>query len=349
MKKHIIILTAALVIIGSIIWSGRSGDTPSEEYSTTVPVRVGYATREVFTNLLKSLGTTEALMDVEITTEKSGKITAIHFFENQAVEEGELLVELESSVERAALQEARVTLLEDHRVLQHYQQLVKRSAISQTVVEEQKARVAASEARLVAAEAALSELSIKAPFAGVLGFRLISPGTLIEPGTPITTLDAINTLKLEFTAPEFWIGKIAVGDELAAVSVAYPERIFEARVEAVGNRVDPVTRAVVLKARLENKEHLLKPGMLLEVTLQGASRETLVIDEEALLQEGKSKFVYLVVGKDKVKRQSVETGVRRRGKIEILSGLEVGDRVVREGMQKIRSGSKITILASGDA
>lgn len=345
MKKHIAIFFIFLALIGLVLWDG-GGKKEIPERTFAIAVRTGFVTPEVLTSQIKSLGTTEALMDVDITTEKSGKVTAIHFDANQAVKAGELLVELDSEVEQAALQEAKVTLAEDKRVLDHYEKLIRTRAVSQTVLDEQKAKVATSEARLAAAQAALSQLYIKAPFSGVLGFRLVSPGTLVEPGDSITTLDAIDVLKLEFSVPEFWIGKIQAGDSLAATSVAYPGKVFNARVFAVGNRVDPVTRAVILKARIDNSERLLKPGMSLEVVLNGAAREVLLIAEEALLQEGSTRFVYVVTADNKVERRPVETGIRKNGVVEIVSGLKAGEQIVREGAQKVRPGSQVTILAN---
>lgn len=345
MKKNIIILASVLVAATLVMWRG-GGEAPKRE-PLAVAVRTTFVMPDTIASKLSALGTTESYMDVDVTTKKTGKVIAIHFKANQSVAKDDLLVELESAAEQAALQEARVTLAENQRVQTHYEKLFKTRAVSQTLLEEQRAKVATSEARLSAAEAALAEMTIKAPFAGDLGFVEVSPGALIEPGDRITTLDAIDTLKLEFTAPEHWIGNIKVGDTLSAVSVAYPDKVFKARVYAVANRVDPVTRAIALKARLDNKERLLKPGMSLEVTLGGASREALVIDEEGLVQEGNRRYVYLVGADKKIELREVETGSRRDGKIEILKGLEVGEQIVREGVQSLRPSTQVAILPDG--
>ncbi len=343
MKKNIIILASVVAVATLLMWRGGAEAPKREPFA--VAVRTTFVTPDLIASNLSALGTTESFMDVEVTTKKTGKVVAIHFKANQSVAKGDLLVELESAAEQAALQEARVTLAENQRVLAHYEKLFTTRAVSQTLLEEQRAKVATSAARLSAAEATLAEMTIKAPFAGDLGFVEVSPGALIEPGDRITTLDAIDTLKLEFTAPEHWIGNIQVGDTLSAVSVAYPDKVFKAKVYAVANRVDPTTRAIALKARLDNKKRLLKPGMSLEVTLGGASREALVISEEGLLQEGNKRFVYRVGADNKVELREVETGSRRNGKIEILKGLDVGEQIVREGVQSVRPGTQVSILA----
>lgn len=343
MKKNIIILVSALVVAILVMWRG-GGEAPKRE-PAAVAVRTTFVVPDSIASKLSALGTTESAMDVDVTTKKTGKVIAIHFKPNQSVEKGDLLVELESAAEQAALQEAKVTLAENRRVQAHYEKLFKTRAVSETLLEEQRATVATSEARLAAAEAALAEMAIKAPFAGDLGFVEISPGALIEPGDRITTLDAIESLKLQFTAPEYWIGNIRVGDTLSAVSVAYPDKVLKAKVYAVGNRVDPITRAIAIKARLDNKDRLLKPGMSLEVVLDGAAREALVISEEGLLQEGNKRFVYLVTADKTIEMREVETGSRWDGKIEILKGLQVGEQIVREGVQSVRPGTQVTILS----
>lgn len=217
MKKHIAIIGVALIAIVAIVWKGNGDSDAGGPDSAPVAVRVGVVEERRLAHELTTPGTTEALMDVEITAERAGVVAAIHFTANQSVAEGDLLVELESSEQQAALQEARVTLAENRRVLRHYQTLGATKAISETEVAAQQALVDAGEARVAAAAAILEKMRIAAPFGGVLGFRLISPGTLVQPGDVITTLDAIDILKLEFFAPESWVGRIETGDTLAAV------------------------------------------------------------------------------------------------------------------------------------
>lgn len=345
MKKHSVIILAAIALIALILWFGNATDTQYAAPPPDVNVRVGTVQRQPLRDSFAALGTAQARESLEVTARRTGMVGTIHFRDNQAVAEGELLVELEAASERAALAEARVALAEDRRVLDHYQTLIKTAAVSKTLLEEQRAKVATSEARVAAAEAALADLTIRAPFAGVLGFRQVSPGTLVEPGTVITTLDAVATIEVAFSAPEYWVGKIAEGNTLTAKSIAYPGREFSATVLAVGTRVDPATRAVAVLAAMDNKEQLIKPGMLLNIQLTGQPREVLVVSEEALLQEGPERFVYLVAAGDQVERRPVETGVRSQGWIEIVAGLAEGDLVVTEGVQKVRPGTAVTILA----
>ena len=296
---------------------------------------------------LEALGTTRAWEAVDITATVTGKVDAVHFRDNTSVEKGEVVVELDADRQRAALQEAEVNLREARRLLRHYLALDKRDAVSKTLLDEQQSKVAASEARLAAARAELDDFIIRAPFSGFLGVRRVSPGTLVTPGTLITTLDAIDTLKLTFSVPERWVGRLNPGQAVTSRSVAYPGEIFEARITSVGTRVDAATRAVEVQASLANPEHKLKPGMLLAVGLVSAERRALVVDEQAIQLEGSTRFVYRLDSDNRIHRVVVDSGVRQGAIVEVLSGLDAGDRVVAEGTQKVREGMQVSPAGSG--
>ena len=181
---------------------------------------------------------------------------------------------------------------------------------------------------------------IRAPFAGVLGFREVSAGTLITPGTQISTLDDLSIIKLDFSVPEVHLGLLAAGQQLEATSVAFPDRIFAAEVRTVGSRVDPVTRALVVRAVIDNSDLSLRPGMLMNIQLTTAEREALMVPESALVQRGRESFVY--IDQDGIAQtQTVQFGERADGWVEILSGLTFGEQVVAEGTVKIRDGASI--------
>ncbi len=349
MKKIFpIALLAVLVLAG--LWFSYTPDSPSsgpvaDGGRAGIPVRVGTVIAEALADQLETPATAYAEEAVEVTARQTGTVARIHFRDNQQVEQGDVLVELEAANERAALDEAQAVLADDRRLLNHYRTLIETDSVSRTMLDEQIAQVAVSEARVQAAQATLNDFIIRAPFDGVLGLRRVSPGALVEPGAVITTLDAIARLKLEFTAPEYWVGRIRPGQTLMVSTGAYPERLFEAEVYAVDNRVDPVTRALTARAWLDNQDRLLKPGMLLNVFFTGPERQTLTIPEAALLQEGETRFVYRLRDDGTVTRVEVRTGLRREGRVEILSGLQAGQQVVREGTQKVLEGAEVRVLA----
>jgi membrane fusion protein (multidrug efflux system) len=171
----------------------------------------------------------------------------------------------------------------------------------------------------------------------------VSPGALITPGSPITTLDDISVIKLDFPIPEAFLATLEVGQQVIARSVTYPDRIFQGQVSSIASRVDPVTRAVMVRAVLPNPDQLLKPGKLLTVELIKDRRQSLMIPEEALVPLRDRQFVFLVNEDDTVSRMEVDIGRRRPGSVEIINGLSEGQQVVIEGTNRIGPGSPVTV------
>ena len=199
----------------------------------------------------------------------------------------------------------------------------------------------AAKARMDVVRAQLSDRVITAPFDGVLGLRQVSPGSLVTPGTPIATLDDVSVIKLDFSVPERYLAVLCEGQDVAAHSETYPDRDFAGKVASVDSRVDPVTRSVTVRAEVPNPDRLLRPGMLLSVRLYQAPRQAIVVPEIAVIQVGTEAFVYRVSKDQTAERVKVALGSRRRGEVEITSGLAAGDTIVSEGSVKLRDGARI--------
>lgn len=352
MHKAAVFLVLAVVAVGVGYYVLRGGDTPAGGAGQQAPaqvVRTGEVRMEPLTDHLEAMATTSALQDVDVTANIAGKVMAVYFKSGQQVAAGDVLVELDDAIPRARLREAEAIEREDRRLLEHYETLDKTQAVSRNVLEEQRARVDISKARVETARAELAEFTIRAPFSGFLGGRLVSTGALVSPGTVITTLDNLDVLRVDFTVPERWLSRLVRGQAVTASSVAWPGIVFDAEVTSIGPRVDPATRAVRVRAHMRNSDLRLRPGMLLDLALVSDPRSALVVSEKALMQEGSERYVYLVDNDDTVVRQAVTTGQRRYGLVEILDGLDVGQKVVTEGIQKVREGSTVRIDSKGDA
>ena len=183
---------------------------------------------------------------------------------------------------------------------------------------------------------------ITAPFDGILGLRRVSPGSLVTPGSAIATLDDISVIKLDFTVPERYLAVLGKGQDVVAHSETYPDREFAGKVASVDSRVDPVTRSVTVRAEIPNPERLLRPGMLLSVRLYQPPRQALVVPEIAVIQVGTEAFVYRVADDSTASRAKVTLGARRRGEVEVTSGIGPGDTIVVEGAVKLRDGARVT-------
>lgn len=279
-------------------------------------------------DIVEAIGTTQANESVTITAKVTDSIRHIRFDDGDFVQEGDVLVELTNEEQTAQNQYDRL------------KDLLEQRSIPVSDVDEAKARLAAAEARYQAVVARLDDRLIRAPFTGVLGFREVSAGTLITPGTRITTLDDVSVIKLDFALPEVHLGVVHPGLSLTAASAAFPDRSFAASVRTVGSRVNPVTRAVTVRAHIDNPDALLRPGMLMTVKLTTASRKALMVPETALVQRGMETFVYAVTD-GRALMTTIDLGIRRDGWAEARTGIAPGQEVVAEGVMKVRDGGPV--------
>lgn len=291
---------------------------------------------------LEALGTARASESVEITAKVANQVTAVRFEEGRQVRRGEVLVELDGAQARADLAVAEAALAESRNQYQRSQELYTTKVLSDSQIEQIEATFKANEARVAAARARLGDTVIRAPFAGRVGLRRVSVGSLISPGTVITTLDDTSTIKLDFTIPETFLSSVEPGLEITSRSVAYPDADFGGRVSSVDTRLDPATRSVTVRALLPNPSGLLKPGMFLTVRLSRGAADALMVPEEALVPEQGNVFVYVVKGEVAEKRR-VRMGQRRVGEVQVLEGLADGELVVTEGTQKLRDGAAVRL------
>ncbi|WP_258240998.1 efflux RND transporter periplasmic adaptor subunit [Pseudidiomarina homiensis] len=308
-----------------------------------VPVKVTEAKVQPFRDIIEALGTAQANESVVITAQTQEKVTAVHFSDGQTVEAGDLLVELDAREELARVQELKFRLAEANRQYQRLQDLRKQNAASAQQVETQDVVVKEIVAQLEVAETLLAQKQISAPFDGRLGIRQISVGSLVSPGEEITTLDDITPIKLDFSVPELFFATLAVGQQVTARSGAYPERDFTGIIRSIDSRVDPLTRSIMVRAEVPNEEGLLRPGMLLRVQLLRSVDEVLQLPERAVVPLDTRHFVY-VVGEDNIaKERQITIGRRKPGVVEVTSGIEPGERVVADGLVRMRDGIAVTI------
>lgn len=303
-----------------------------------------------FTDRIEALGTLAANESVALTVSVTESVSAIHFDDGDRVTRGQVLVEMTRGEEQALLAEARATVDEAQRQLQRVRSLETQGTAAKSLLDERRREWETAKARLAAIESRLADRLIKAPFAGVLGLRDLSVGTLVEPGDLVTTLDDDSVMKLEFQVPATHLELLRPGLKVITTARAYEGRSFEGQVKAVDSRVDPATRSIRVRAVLPNPEQLLKPGMLIQVELLQQPRRAIVIPEEALLPLGDRQFVLLVDRADgnKVVRREVTIGGRRPGEVEITNGLQPSELVITHGTLKVRPGQQVTISAVDD-
>lgn len=319
-------------------------------FGAAPPVIVTEARVVQFADRVEALGTLSANESVTISTTITETIRAIHFEDGDRVEAGQLLVELTSGEEDALLLEARSSAAEARRQYERLQALHAQGQAAISLLDERERLWETAEARARSIEARLADRRLRAPFAGVLGLRNVSVGTLVEPGAVVTTLDDDSTMKLDFSIPATFLGILRPGLEVTATTRAWPGRDFSGRLTAIDSRIDPVTRAIRVRARLPNPDAALRPGMLMEVELSALPRENVSLPEEALLPVADRQYVFVVDRADgnRVERREVKIGARRPGEVEVLSGLRAGEFVITHGTTRVQAGEQVTIGAIDD-
>lgn len=312
-----------------------------------VPVIYKTLQLEPFADGIEALGTLRANEAVVLSATVTDTVRAVHFEDSQRVKKGDVLVEILDDEEHALLQQARTAAAEAQRQYERVKSLAATNLATAALLDERRQAYDFAQAQLKATESRLADRVIIAPFDGVVGLRNISAGTLVTPGTPLTTLDDDSVMKLDISIPAVFLNAVQPG---LTVLARTRERTgeFAGRVSAIDSRIDPVTRSITVRALINNPERVLRPGMLMTVDLQMAESMSLLLPEEALLQEGYRSFVYRINRDSEpvtVTKHEVKTGPRRPGSIVITAGLNPGDQVVTHGVLRLRDGFPVSLMA----
>lgn len=301
-----------------------------------------------FADTIEALGTTRANESVDLTANVTETVAAIHFDDGQQVNKGDVLVVLNKSEEEAELKASQALLDERRAAYQRASELEQKQAMSTAILKEREAVLKQTEGNIEAIEARIADRLIRAPFDGVLGLRNISPGTLVRPGDLITTIDDLDPMKVDFQVPSVFLQSLYSGLPVEGKVLALGNRTFTGSINMISTRADPVTRTLTVRALLPNKGQVLKPGLLMNITLSHNLRPALFIPEEALIQRDTRAFVLVVNdlgGKIVAEERQVITGRRTPGAIEVVDGLQAEDQVIVHGLMQVKDGDNVIIKA----
>lgn len=316
-----------------------AGGPPKGMPVKAMPVTVGTVTNEV-----SAVGSLLAEESVIIRPEIDGRLLDLHFQEGQAVPRGARLVTLDASEVRAQLAAADAQVRTDRQRLERTKELLDQKFISQDAYDVAKNNYERSIAVKEEIDARLSKTVIHAPFPGIVGLRLVSPGAYLKKGDDVVRLDNIGSIKLDFRVPEVYVSQVKAGQQVAIRLDAFPNETFTGRIYAMEPVVDERTRTVLLRARVTNQGFKLKPGMFVRVGLTLDTRQNaILVSEPAIWPQGQDSFVYRVVDGTAVLTK-VKVGQRRPGEVEVLAGLAPGDMVITEGQMKIKDGAPVMVL-----
>lgn len=310
------------------------------------------ATEQVWENRLYSVGTIAPARGVSVTSEMPGIVQAIRFDSGEKVKQGQILVELDRSVEQAELASAESRLQLARANAERTRTMFKGHAVSKAQVDADESTLQSAEAAVASLHAQIARKVVRAPFAGRLGIRMVNVGQYLTPGTPITELESTDKHYVDFTLPQQQIDRLRVGMAVR-INEGLPGIHAQAAIAAIEPLVDPVARAGRVRAVLDQADQPISPGMFVNVqVVLPDKRQVTVVSATAIVHASFGDSVFVVDeqaggpgGKPRLvaRQQFVKTGETRGDFVEILDGLSPGEKVVSQGAFKLRNGAPVTV------
>src|SRR5690554_17503 len=291
-----------------------------------------------------AVGSLSSENSVMLRPEITGRIAAINFKEGGPVQQGQMLIELDSSIQRAQLEQAEAALALASSQYRRAQELTQRGFISAQARDESASELKVKQAAVSMARAQLDKTHIRAPFDGLAGLRHVSVGDYDSPGSDLVRIESIDPLNVDFRVPEHFLSAVAVGSRIQLRFDALPDVTREGTVGAISPLIDVGGRSILLRATVPNSDGSLRPGMFARVQLQFDDKQALMVPEAAIVPAEEMTYVFRVDG-DHVAQVPVALGQRRQGQVEVIDGLRSGDQVLVSGLQKVSDGARIHILS----
>jgi membrane fusion protein (multidrug efflux system) len=356
MRKWLLIGLGLLVVLGAAYGLRRSAvnlaelskpasiiDNKRGAGRASLPVEVARAKAARLSDDIFAIGTLLAYESVSVSSETSGRVSEILFKDGTAVAEGAPLFKLDADLVNASLDEANSRLSLAESTFNRNNTLRKSGTIAQTAYDASLTELEVARTAVESAKVLLKKLTIAAPFSGTLGFRTVSVGAYVTPGTVLVQLDAIDRLKVSFSVPELEQSRIATGQQVEVTADAVPDETFTATISAIAPSIDVNGRALLIRADLDNKALTLRPGLLVRISVKGPARDAVLVPEAAIVQRGDNAFVYLP--RDNTAKQAkVRLGKRIPGSIEIVEGISAGDEVIIAGNTRLTDGAAIEVV-----
>ena len=331
------------------LFAACGGSDDKERKRPTPTVRTEAVSMIRFADRIEAIGTANANEQVTLSAPVTERLIRLNFDDGGYVRRGQTVAVLAQGQETAQLAEAQALSRNAKQQLRRVSELKRRGFATNSSLDNQVALSAAARAQAAEARASIGDRVIAAPFSGWVSLRSISPGAIVAAGTEIATISDVSSIKLDFPVAETLLPVLRPGLPLLVTSAAWPNQPFRGTIANIDPVIDPNTRSVMVRAKLPNPDRRLRPGMLLTVGIDTAPRAGLSVPELAVVGEGDRRFVYLIDAQGRAKRSEVRTGARIGGRIEIVSGLRAGQKVVTEGVIKLTDGMKVKVAGPGNA
>lgn len=343
---------AALVILGGIfgiiIYIKGKQFAPQEmpQFPPT-PITTEAAVDLNWKPSVRAIGELEASQGVLVSGESPGIIETIHFQSGKLVNKGDLLVTLNTEVERADLAAAEANLELAEVNLRRTRRLVEQETTAQAELDQADAEAKRARAIVNSIRARIDRKEIRAPFSGRLGIELVDVGQYLGGGDPVVNLQQIDPMRILFKVPQVDVGLVGEGHEVEVRTDSYPDRIFSGVVTALEAQVDPVTRTLEVEARIDNEGGLLRPGMFaIARVILPEDRRIVAVPETAVYYQSFGDSIFVVQEGESgmtVEQRFVKLGERRGDFVEVLSNLKSGEVVASSGVFRLRDGGPVVL------
>jgi membrane fusion protein (multidrug efflux system) len=357
-KRILFTILGVLVVIG--ILGGIKGmqinrmiavgsqSTPPPTTVTSAVVRT-----ESWESHINSVGSLEAVQGVMLTAELPGKVVRIAFEPGTKVKAGDLLLQQDISSEKAQLRAAEATLALTKLDLERSSKLLATKAVAKAKYDSDFAQYKQAVAQIDGIRATIRKKTIRAPFDGSLGIRLVNLGQVLNEGEPIVSLQTINPIFVNFFLPQQQLAQVKPGLKVRVTTDALSGEVIEGEITAISPEVDVATRNIRIQATVANNQERLRPGMFVNVAVVLPSRgEVLAIPATAVLYAPYGDTVFVVNEKERekdlqsvkvVQQKIVQLGEKRGDFVAIVSGLEKGETVVSTGVFKLRNDQTVVV------
>jgi membrane fusion protein (multidrug efflux system) len=340
----LVVIVAGLAVVKLMQFSTISNAMEAGQKAGPPPEVVGTAVtkEESWEGTISAVGTVAAVRGVTLSAEVPGVVKTIRFESGQKVSAGQVLVELDTSVERAQLQSAEARKELASAGAGRTRQLAEAQAASKAQLDTDEATLKTTSAELSALKAQIDRKIIRAPFPGRLGIRQVNVGQYMNPGTPVAVLESLGSVYVDFTLPQQYLQTVKVGDEVR-VGLKTAGVQLTGTVGALDPTVDPATRTVKLRASVPDKQEKLRPGMFVQVTVVRDEKNKVVTAPATAIVHAPYGDSVFVVEKGVARQQFVRVGVARGDFVAITDGVKPGQELVTAGAFKLRNGTRVTI------
>ncbi|EDL49349.1 efflux RND transporter periplasmic adaptor subunit [Erythrobacter sp. SD-21] len=335
-------LNRSVGLFGAVILAACSSES-SEVREEAVPVVAEEVRFLPDREEVEAIGTARAVTSAEIYPEGAGRVTSVMFSAGDFVRSGQPLLQLEARQEQLAVEAARVQVLEAQQLLGRYRRIEDTGAISESQIEAGETALASAQVMLRQAQAELADRVVRAPFSGHIGLTEIDPGDRVSDATPIAQIDQRSRLYIDFPAPEEVFATLRKGEVVQVSAFSGQNDPIKARIVSTDSRITSDTRNFTVRAAIANSGDRFRPGMSFRVMFARNDATRAAVAEEAIVWGGKGSHLF-VVREGNAARIPVTITSRRNGLALVDGALKAGDRVIVEGVQKIRDGQEIRLV-----